>query len=743
MALLCIALVVGCTGEAAGVVPTEVNLDIVHPSGSGALGFEIDRVDYRVTCPGTAPGTFPIPPADTTGADYVYDDSVDMSGAFEVVDTRTPPIWQATLGLPPGDCTMTMSVWDGDEIVCVGSETLTIVEGAAFKFDIVLVCSLSVDVPDGTLRVDGAFSFVVGNLCPRLFSLMAIPSTVDILTVPPRTRVEYRTIDPDASCGNNCEPETCDTSVPPVCTPSVYNPADPRCNPAFGGSPANPPCLDGTASGLVCTLTATPSATAVPGGDFISPADGTTLVGPSIAVNLDDFALDGTGVAVPGVDVFYECDTAIPGSVTIDLTCGDGDSICNRVEAMTVICPGVNYCDSDPIDCSTPSDCTADGLCDAFCDPADVCDRCPGQGDPLAEGTACASGGGTVCDGAGACVQCVDSQNSGTPTTNPNCDSAPIDCLLPSVCSGNACQVRQVAPDGTACSNGECQAGVCTLVPIDPPITTRDLTLACTNSVTPAAQFFTFELAVDPSPVISGQTVIADLDGVARLSEAFLDTLQTSVVGGVDKLSLADSKVTVHLRAGGTGGDVTLDNNSIVHTCDFDGAFCTPLNDLPSVPGARGNTDCVPTGAFNPCGRFMDVPLSTDCAPGGVCDGLGKLVSQCLLNNFCVTGELPVPLDGATQSYVAAASGEMLFGWDDASTGATLDVDGTWLLPPATYTFPLVAPNAFLLNAAGLEIALECTMAVDSADPVYGVGVPAKSSPTPDALLLSFPIQVP
>ncbi len=741
MALLCIALVAACTNDAVEAVPTEVNLDIVHPSGSGALGFEIDRVDYRVTCAGTAPGTFPIPPT-STGGDPDYDDSVDVSGSFEIVDTRTPPIWQATMGLPPGDCTMTMSVWDGDEIVCVGSETLTIVEGSAFKFDIVLVCSLSVDMPDGSLRVDGSFSFVVGNLCPRLYSLMAIPSTVDINTLPPRTRVEYRTIDPDASCGDNCEPQTCDTSVPPVCTPSVYNPDDPRCDPAFGGSPTSPACLDGTASGLVCTLTATPTATAVPGGNFISPLDGTTPVGPSVAVNLDDFGLDGTGVAVPGVDVLYECDTAIPGSVTMDLICGDGDPVCNRVESMTVICPGVNFCDSDPIDCSGPNDCTADGLCDAFCDPADICDRCPGQGDPLVEGTVCASSGGTVCDGAGACVQCVDSQNSGTPATNPNCDSSPVDCLLPSVCSGNACQPRQTAPDGTACSNGECQGGVCTFVPIDPPAQTRSLTLACTNSVTPQLSFLSFDLTVDPTPVVSSTTLTVDFDGVAELSEAFLDTAQSAVVGGVDKANLLDLQATTHLRAGGGGADVTLLSEPIAFTCEFDGAPCDPVNDSPSIPGARANSDCVPTGAFNPCGRFVDVPTSADCAPGGICDGLGKLGSQCTLNGFCVTGPLQLPLAAATQPYLAAASGNIRFGWDDASTGATLDVDGTWILPAAVFNDP-TGPNGIRVNAGGLAVALECTMAVDSNDPVHGVGVVGKSSPTPDSLLVNFPIQVP
>lgn len=739
-ALLCAASLAACTSDSAVVVPTEVNLDIVHPDGASTdLGFSIDRVDYRVTCGSNAPGDFPIPPADTSGTLVGFDDSVDMSGAFEIIDTRDPPIWQAAMDLPPGDCTLTMAVWDTDEIVCVGSQTLTIVESASTKFDIVLVCSLSVTLPGGGLNADVSFEFVIGNLCPRLFSLMAIPTTVDISAIPPRTRVEFRSLDPDEGCGNNCQPQTCTTDVPPVCSPSVYNPDDPRCDPQFGGDPSNPDCVDGTASGLVCTMVATPTATATPGGNFVSPVDGSTLVGPSLAINLDDFALDGTGVAVPGADVYYECDTSIPGSVTIDLVCGDGDPFCNRVEQMTVICPGQNFCDSDPIDCSAPSECTADGLCDAFCDPADLANcaepgnRCPGQGDPLPSGTACTTGG-NVCDGAGTCVECVD---------DSLCDASPLDCREPSQCVGNVCQPRAFSPVGTPCSNGECDAaGVCQFVAIDPPASTESLTLGCTNSVSPNVSLLTFDLSVDPTPVVSNTSLTADFDGVAEFSEAFVDAAQAAVPGGFSKVGLLDLQATVHLRSGGTGPDVALGSETIAYTCADDGAACDPANDQASVPGARPNTDCVPTGSFNPCARHVPVPISTDCAPGGLCDGLGKLASQCDINGFCVTGAIPLPLAADTGSYTADASGTVYFGWDDASTGATVAGDGTWSLPLVAFGDP-VGPNGLRVNASGLLVGLECTMGVDSNDPTHGVGVAGKSSPTPDALLVSFPIQVP
>lgn len=740
IALVCFVFVVGCTGGGQGVVATEINLDIVHPSGASTdLGFTVDRVDYRVTCAGNTPGDYPLPPADTSGTDYGFDDSVDVSGAFEIIDTRVPPVWQAAMHLPPGDCTVTLLVYDEDEVVCVGSETLAIVAGDSTKFDILLVCSLSVDLPSGGLNVSTTIDIVQGNICPRLHSLMAIPSTVDISAIPPRTRVEYRSLDLDGTCGSNCKPESCTLDNPPVCTPAVYNPADPRCNPTFGGSPLSASCLDGTASGLVCTVTATPSATAVPGGNFVSAQDGVTLVGPTVAINLDDFAADGTGVAVPGIDIFYECDTNIPGSVTIDLVCGDGDPLCNRTELMTVICPGQNFCDSNPIDCSAPSECTADGLCDAFCDPADLLNctnpgnRCPGQGDPLPVDAVCTVGG-TVCDGAGNCVECND---------NSLCDASVVDCREPALCTGNACQPRAFSAVGTPCSNGECDAaGICQFVAIDPPAATQAISLGCSNSVSSDVSILPFDLTVDPPAIVSTIGISAALDGVAQFSEGFLDAAQLAVPGGVTQVDLVDLQATVHLRSGGSGADVALVSETIAYECVQSAAPCDPINDSPSVPGSRENSDCLPLGAFNACGRLVTVPISSDCAPGGVCDGLGKLASQCALNNFCVTGGLPLPLTASTGTYSVDASGEMRFGWDDVTTGATVNGDGTWALPAAVFTGP-TGPNALRVNAQGLSVALECTMGVASDDPVHGVGVVGQSSPTPDALLLSFPIQVP
>ena len=103
---------------------------------------------------------------------------------------------------------------------------------------------------------------------------------------------------------------------------------------------------------------------------------------------------------------------------------------------------------------------------------------------------------------------------------------------------------------------------------------------------------------------------------------------------------------------------------------EFQGA-CDPANDLPSVPGNRGNSDCVPTGSFNPCAQIRDVPVSSDCSSGGTCDQIGKGpgTPQCDNNGFCVLGDLTMPLAAAPGYYDANGfAGYVLFGWDDAGT---------------------------------------------------------------------------
>ncbi|HSN81769.1 MAG TPA: hypothetical protein VLS88_04275 [Polyangiales bacterium] len=792
-ALLLALLAAACTESSmVSTGNTELNLDIVNPGGtSGELGFSVDRVDYRITCAGTAPGSQPIPPADTNGADYQYDDSVDISGAFEVVDTRVPPVWQAVMDLPPGACTVTLSVWEDDEIVCVGSQTLAIAEDATTKYDIVLVCSLSIDTPDGMADVDGTFEFITGNVCPKVYVLNALEFAP--FTAPgfeSGAEIQYRAKDPDNSCGNNCDPQSCTTDNPPVCTPYPSNIQDPNCNSAAGGDPNSAACLAGDHAGLVCTIAAFPLALPLGalGGTFISPADGTTPVGPVLSVNLNT-ASGVPGVILPGLGgpagtgaedspaypglpnvngslppLIYQCAPTLPGPVIISLVCSDGDLECNQQKEVRITCGVPDWCIGDPVDCSSSGECLTDGVCDFTCDPNTSCDRCVGQDDPQPAGRPCAEGGGNVCDGAGSCVECLDGENTGFPQSNPSCDSTPVDCLLPSQCAGNTCQARTVAPNGTTCSNGICSGGICVFDPVDPcqdtPFSTCEgyIGVVCGNNITSDVSLLGYWLISDPEPIIANQPFDVFLAGVATFDESFLDAAQGAIAGGVTKALVVDVKATVQTRGGGaTGPNVTLEGSLPSHECLLDDTgpgvqqFCNPVNDLASIPGLRGNTDCVPTGGFNPCGRIVELPISSDCAPGGVCDTLGK-ASQCAANGFCVDSPLFLQL---TSTYATFTAGDgvspgqttALFGWYDTPADATqfvgtppIDPDGTYNVQQPVYT-GVSGPIGFAVNAAGLAIQLDCVQGVYYGD--LADGFPQDASPTPDALLRAFPVQVP
>jgi len=253
---------------------------------------------------------------------------------------------------------------------------------------------------------------------------------------------------------------------------------------------------------------------------------------------------------------------------------------------------------------------------------------------------------------------------------------------------------------------------------------------------------------VSVGPIETGQPFTATLGGTALFDEDFLDNAQNVpdlFPEGVKEVDLVDLKATVHVRRGATGPDVVLRPEPIPHECFIDRSACDPDHNLPSVPGLQENTDCQPQSAFNPCGRFVDLPISTDCDSGGICDTLDKAGpgSQCDLNGFCITGDLPIPLQEVTGQYMAdVQEEEVLFGWDDQSTGATLEEEGpnagTWNLPPAVYE-EQTGPNGVRVTVRGIPAAVECTMGVDC---IIGVEcTEARAKPTPDSELISFPIQ--
>lgn len=442
-------------------------------------------------------------------------------------------------------------------------------------------------------------------------------------------------------------------------------------------------------------------------------------------------------IASNGAVVRFEC---TGGTVDDGATIGDpfDDSIVPNPPSsqicFPIAMPEVDLCEGPaPIDCASDDQCVTESICDPF---SGTC----AAGEDLPRGAPCSQDGGTVCDGGGRCVECVESAQC--PDDGNQCTSDPA-------CVSDRCAPLEDLPQGTVCNSDggdRCDGeGNCIFVGNNPFPQTEALTLGCTNNIDSEVWLVPFELTVAPETVRSGQPFVVDLDGVATVPETLLDSLQWVIPGGAARIDLIDVRATTHLRMGATGGNVVLEAEPIPRRCAIGDAVCDPRNDLPGLPGRRANSDCVPVGSTNPCGRFVEIPTSDDCGAGGVCadldDGTGTKLQQCDINGFCVTSELRIPLAPGLANYVAATAGEVLFGWDDATTGATLGADGAWELPVAVFEEPIVS-NGIRISVEGLSVALECTMGVDS-DGIFGVGVPGESSPTPDLLLIGFPIQAP
>jgi len=282
----------------------------------------------------------------------------------------------------------------------------------------------------------------------------------------------------------------------------------------------------------------------------------------------------------------------------------------------------------------------------------------------------------------------------------------------------------------------------CANVPEPEPAPSNYVPLACTATYIDTIGTFGWELTVDADPIEAGKPFTARLSGVAEIPMLFLNYAQI-LLGGFQEGNIVDVNATVHVRSGAVGEDVVLEIAPIPYECTIGRMACDPENDLPSVPGQRGNSDCQPEGPTNPCGRFVLLDTSTDCGPGGVCEELGWTGpdSQCEKNGFCVTKDVRVPLEEKTVRYTAAAEGPVLFGWDDQSTGATIQEggpnDGAWILPPSVYEEE-TGPNGMRLIIGGLPVASDCTMGLKCGDACYD---PNLSRPAPDSELIAVPIQ--
>jgi hypothetical protein len=303
-----------------------------------------------------------------------------------------------------------------------------------------------------------------------------------------------------------------------------------------------------------------------------------------------------------------------------------------------------------------------------------------------------------------------------------------------------------------SCAEGECTGGGNGEAFADPPPKSRRIDLGCTTDAISDIFVLGWDLTVDPGPIVGGEAFGATFSGVLWVDEFLLDLGQTGVAGGFKRSNFLELRATVHVRDGVTSEarDVVLTNQPDGETCAFDTngdagptagptfPTCSPVND--SEDGS--NSDCTGLGGVpdprNPCGQFIPLPTSND---RDRCAELDK-ADQWMQLGFCVTGDLEIPLEGPVGAYTAAGAGQVLFGWDDQSTDATLDdttrpEDPMWILPTPDFNAE-TGPNGFRNRQGyntidnGFPIPFECTMAS---------GTPGLLRPTPDSALISFPIQ--
>ncbi len=200
------------------------------------------------------------------------------------------------------------------------------------------------------------------------------------------------------------------------------------------------PTGSGGAGGTAATSTTTAASSTTTGGGCAVPSDC-----PGVDT---DCSKRSCSAGVCGVTF------TAAGAATTDQTAGDcQQSVCDGKGATTT-----QNDDTDVLD--DGNDCTDD-----------VCTAGAPENKPKASGATCASNGGKVCDGASACVECVDAAGcaSGVCAKNAciaasctdevkNNTETDVDCGGPDC---NPCAAGKACAAGTDCVDTICTAGIC------------------------------------------------------------------------------------------------------------------------------------------------------------------------------------------------------------------------------------------------------------------------------------------
>ncbi len=322
----------------------------------------------------------------------------------------------------------------------------------------------------------------------------------------------------------------------------------------------------------------------------------------------------------------------------------------------------------------------------------------------------------------------------------------------------------------------------------DQPATTKTINVACTSNVL-QPNFYGMDLTVKTPSLPDGASSLpftAEVSGVARLPRWIMQPASNIVPGGIQQAVLNEVAVTVQARSGASGDDVLLNEDASAITpgltsyCLFpDLQVCDPANDLDPNDPSMGNSDCLGGMEGVPClppVLVIDLPVSTDCGPGGACEAIGEGFaddnSACDVNGTCILDDLDIPLTPGTMDLTPDPSGDILFGFADQNVpDLTLcpdpdpdectqpfHADGSYDIPAAVYGDP-APPTGLRGYLMPLLLALQCAMAepggvcagqttlgcltdtdCGAAAPCDFVSVEGVSMPSPDASLLAIPI---
>jgi hypothetical protein len=139
------------------------------------------------------------------------------------------------------------------------------------------------------------------------------------------------------------------------------------------------------------------------------------------------------------------------------------------------------------------------------------------------------------------------------------------------------CAQTSVCPEGQTLVEGACEA------PPPPPPKTRNIRLACEwlpdGDNNPEPAFTSWELTVEPGPIIADQRFGVGFRGRAFFNETFLNE-GMRILGGFNRVAFLDMRGTVHVRKGATGDDVELNPTPIEKSCTYD----EEGNEAPATP---------------------------------------------------------------------------------------------------------------------------------------------------------------